>query len=188
MTPQQFVTKWRNVTLRERAAAQEHFIDLCHLVGHPTPAEDDPTGERFTFEAGASKQQGGKGWADVWKRGKFAWEYKGKHANLDKAYQQLLQYREALENPPLLVISDLDQIVIHTNFTNTVKRVETLTLDDLLTPARLALLKAVFYDPDRLKSPKTTEQVTEDAAVEFSKLAELLRKYGEEPHRTAHFL
>ena len=37
----------------------------------------------------------------------FAWEYKGQHANLDKAYDQLLQYREALENPPLLIVSDM---------------------------------------------------------------------------------
>lgn len=32
----------------------------------------------------------------------FALEYKGKHADLDKAYQQLLNYREDLQNPPLL--------------------------------------------------------------------------------------
>ena len=30
-------------------------------------------GERFTFEAGADKQRGGSGWADVWKRDFFAW-------------------------------------------------------------------------------------------------------------------
>ncbi|NJN97681.1 MAG: hypothetical protein HC875_28175, partial [Anaerolineales bacterium] len=52
LTPQEFVASWRNVTLKERSAAQEHFIDLCHLVGHETPAKADPTGERFTFEAG----------------------------------------------------------------------------------------------------------------------------------------
>src|SRR5512139_235748 len=122
LSPQEFVANWRNVTLKERSAAQEHFIDLCHLVGHETPAKADPTGESFTFEAGAGKQKGGQGWADVWKKGFFAWEYKGKHADLDKAYQQLLQYRETLQNPPLLVVSDIDSSVIHTNFTNTVKR------------------------------------------------------------------
>jgi hypothetical protein len=126
MTPQEFVTRWRTITLKEKSATQSRFIDLCHLIGYPTPVEDDPTGKRFTFEAGVGKQTGGQGWADVWKRGFFAWEYKGKDGDLDKAYQQLLQYREALENPPLLVVSDMDQIVIHTNFTNTAKRVKTL--------------------------------------------------------------
>ena len=135
LSPQEFVAKWRSSTLKERSSYQEHFIDLCRLVGHSTPAEDDPTGERFTFEAGAAKQGGGQGWADVWKKGFFALEYKGKHADLDKAYsRQLLQYRESLQNPPLLIVSDIDSIVIHTNFTNTVKRIVTLTLDDLLTP------------------------------------------------------
>lgn len=89
LTPQQFVAKWKQVTLKESAAAQQHFVDVCYLLGHPTPAEADPTGQKFTFEAGASKQGGGQGWADVWKRGYFAWEYKGKHADLTKAYHQL---------------------------------------------------------------------------------------------------
>ena len=187
LTPQDFVRKWRASTLKERSAAQEHFIDLCHLIGHETPGSD-ATGERFTFEAGSSKQKGGQGWADVWKRGFFAWEYKGKHANLEKAYQQLLQYRESLQNPPLLVVSDLESIVIHTNFTNTVKQQITLTLDDLLTPTGLKCLRGIFENPDAFKAPQTTAQVTEAAAREFARLAELLRKWGEDPQITAHFL
>ncbi len=30
--PQQFVEKWRYVTLNERSACQSHFIDLCRLA------------------------------------------------------------------------------------------------------------------------------------------------------------
>jgi type II restriction/modification system DNA methylase subunit YeeA len=188
LTPQQFVAKWRHATLKERSAVQEHFIDLCRLVGHPTPAEADPKGEWFTFEAGASKLSGGQGWADVWKKGSFAWEYKGKHADLDKAYRQLLQYREALQNPPLLIVSDINRILIHTNFTNTVKRVYEITLDDLLTPEGYRRLHSVFYAPETLRAPQTTQQVTEAAAREFARLADLLRRWGEEPHPIAHFL
>jgi hypothetical protein len=44
MTPAQFVAKWSPVKLPERAASQEHFIDLCRLLGQPTPAEQDATG------------------------------------------------------------------------------------------------------------------------------------------------
>jgi hypothetical protein len=133
LTPQAFVAKWRGDTRKERSVSQEHFIDLCRLLGHETPGENRDGS--LAFEAGAGKGGGGSGWADVWKRGYFAWEYKGPHADLHKAYQQLLQYRESLQNPPLLVVSDIQQIVIHTNFTNTVKQVFTVTLDDLLTPA-----------------------------------------------------
>ena len=188
LTAQQFVEKWAPSQLKERSGSQEHFIDLCHLVGHPTPAEADPAGQTFTFEAGASKQRGGEGWADVWKRGCFAWEYKGKHKDLGAAYQQLLQYRESLQNPPLLVVSDMERIVIHTNFTNTIKRVIPIELEELLTPEGRQQLYAVFYEPEVLRAAQTTEQVTQEAASEFARLADLLRQYGADPQQAAHFL
>jgi type II restriction/modification system DNA methylase subunit YeeA len=198
LTPQEFVDKWRHVTLTEKAAAQEHFIDLCRLIGHPTPAEADPTGKSFAFEVSAEKlallsktgeeRAGGHGFADVWKKGFFAWEYKGKHANLDKAYQQLLQYCEDLQNPPLLIVSDIDRIVVHTKFSNSVKQIRTLTLDDLLTADGLKQLTAIFTNPDFFKAAQTTEEVTKEAAADFAKLADQLRKYGTEPQQAAHFL
>ena len=52
MNPQQFITKWQKVELSERAASQEHFIDLCRLLGQPTPASYDATGAEYTFEKG----------------------------------------------------------------------------------------------------------------------------------------
>ena len=55
MTPGEFIAKWRASQLKESAASQEHFIDLCRLLGEPTPAEADPTGERYCFERGARK-------------------------------------------------------------------------------------------------------------------------------------
>ena len=80
MTPGEFIAKWRASELKERSAAQEHFIDLCRLLDEPTPAEADPAGDHYCFERGARKDTGGDGWADVWKRHCFAWGYKGKHA------------------------------------------------------------------------------------------------------------
>jgi type II restriction/modification system DNA methylase subunit YeeA len=188
LTPQEFVAKWRGVTAKERSAYQEHFIDLCHLVGHETPMEADPTGQGFAFEAGAAKQGGGQGWADVFKPGCFAFEYKGQHANLDKAYDQLLLYRESLRNPYLLIVCDLSCIIIHTNFSNSVKRVYELTLDDLLQPDKLAILRAVFWEPESLRAPQTVEDVTAAAATDFARLADNLRKWKVEPQRAAHFL
>ena len=85
MTPGAFVAKWRASKLKESSAAQEHFIDLCRLLGEPTPGEGDPTGDYYCFERGARKDTGGDGWADVWKRHHFAWEYKGQRADLDAA-------------------------------------------------------------------------------------------------------
>ena len=69
--------------------------------------------EHIHVRKGVTKNSGGAGFADVWKRGYFALEYKSKHKNLDEAYQQFLKYREALESPPLLVVCDLDRFDPH---------------------------------------------------------------------------
>ena len=54
VTPAQFVAKWSKTALPERAASQEHFIDLCRMLGQPTPAEHDATGAEYTFEKGVA--------------------------------------------------------------------------------------------------------------------------------------
>ena len=122
MTPYEFIDKWRASTLTERQGSQQHFLDLCELLGEPKPADVDPTGETYCFERGARKDTGGDGWADVWKRHHFAWEYKGKHKDLYAAFVQLRRYSLALENPPLLIVSDMLRFRIRTNWTNSVSR------------------------------------------------------------------
>jgi len=195
--PAQFIAKWKPVELSERAASQEHFIDVCRLLGQPTPAEHDATGAEYTFEkgvtptAGASRGSAGeRGFADVWWRGKFAWEYKrkGKYRDLTEAYRQLCQYREALENPPLLIVSDIAQTEIHTNFTGTVKQVHAIALADMAEPRSLGLLRRVFTDPLSFKPQKTTEAVTKYIAEQFATIARSLRQFGHDPHTAAHFL
>src|SRR5262245_64262855 len=106
MTPHQFIAKWQAAELSERSACQQHFLDLCELLDHPKPAEVDPNGKWFTFEKGVDTSDARKGCADVWLDQKFGWEYKGKHKDLRAAYQQLLKYRESLNNPPLLIVCD----------------------------------------------------------------------------------
>ena len=57
MTPQQFIAKWQRVTLSERSACQQHFLDLCELLGQPKPAEADPDGSWYTFEKGVETSE-----------------------------------------------------------------------------------------------------------------------------------
>ncbi len=190
MTVPEFVRKWQASARNESAASQEHFLDLCDVLGHETP-NADPTGERFAFEKGAEKTSGGDGFADVWKRGFFGWEYKGKRKNLKAAYDQLLQYREDLENPPLLIVCDLDRFEVHTNFTGTAKHVYAFDIADLranvATPAcsvpPLDVLRAVFTSPARLRPTRTTAHVTEAAAREFARLAKSLTTAATTPSR-----
>jgi hypothetical protein len=63
-----------------------------------------------------------------------------------------------------------------------------LTLDDLLLPEKLAILRAAFQNPLSLKAEQTTEEVTEGAAQEFAQIAILLYRYGYDPQAVAHFL
>ena len=188
MTPAEFIAKWRASELKERSASQEHFIDLCQLLDEPTPAQADPTGERYCFERGARKDTGGDGWADVWKRHHFAWEYKGKRANLDAAFRQLRQYALALENPPLLIVSDMARFRIHTNWTNSVSRTTEFTLDDLADAAIRDQLKWAMADPERLRPGETRQALTERAAATFAALAHALRERGHDPQKVAHFV
>ena len=44
MTPAEFVAKWSASTLSEKSACQQHFLDLCDLLGQPKPAAADPDG------------------------------------------------------------------------------------------------------------------------------------------------
>jgi len=187
MTPEQFIDKWSRADRTERQAAQEHFVDLCRVLDEPTPNEAaDPNA--YSFEKGATKIDGSGGFADVWKRGCFGWEYKKDRANLDRAYQQLQLYSVALENPPLLVVSDTKRFRIYTNWTNTVQARHEFPLADLAHSGTRELLKDVFNNPDRLKPDKTRDQVTKDAAKEFTTIAERLRMAGHAPEKVAHFL
>ena len=172
MTPDEFITKWRASALKERSASQEHFIDLCRLLGEPTPAEADPSGETYCFERGARKDTGGDGWADVWKRHHFAWEYKGQRADLDAAFEQLRQYSLALENPPLLIVSDMRRFRVRTNWTNSVSQTHEFGLDDLADAATRDTLKWAFSNPERLRPGETRQSLTERVAASFATVAQ----------------
>jgi hypothetical protein len=162
MTAAEFKRKWSRYQGKETSAYQGHFDDLCRLLGQPTPAEADPSGSEFfcyqkrvvkdaelfnvegPTDAGEPTE---RGFADVWKKGCFAWEYKGKKKSLDEAYKQLLRYRESLLNPPLLVVCDFDRYIVKTNFNGTVQEVYEFTNDQIDRPENVRTLRALFTDP-----------------------------------------
>ena len=181
-TADQFVAKWSKVELSERAASQEHFLDLCRLLAQPTPAEADPTGDNYCFEkavkvvAAASKgSKGDGGFVDVWKRDCFGWEYKrkDKYKSLDEAYRQLYQYRDALDNPPLSVVCDIRTTEIRTHFTGYAPAKTVIKLEEL--PAKLHVLQRAFTNPNSFRETlKPSVQVTAELASEFGTLADKL--------------
>jgi len=190
----QFVSKWKQSELSEASAAQSHFLDVCALVGHPTPTEADPKGVRFSFEVSAEKPSGKRGRADAWYKDKFIWEYKRPGSDLDRAYDQLLLYRESLGNPPLLITSDTQNIIVHTNFTNTAKKVYRIDFSRLLDADGLEILKQAFYNPNALKPDRTQEQVTKATADTFIQVANSIQQWADKhapadhPERLSHFI
>ena len=188
VTPLEFIAKWRRSRGQEAAGAQEWFIDLCHVVGHGTPNELDPMQSWYTFERSLREASGRLGRADVYKQGYFAWEFKGLHRDLNAAYAQLQRYREALNNPPILVVSDFQTIEIHTNFTNKVSEVHTIPLSDLDEPENFEILRNVFNEPFKLEPQTTPDDVTRATADIFAEIAISMRGRGIDSLEVARFL
>ncbi len=183
----EFIKKWgpdgRSYRLGERAGAQPHFLELCSILGVPIP--DDPDSYCFErgFRSGASR-----GYADVWMRDHFGWEYKAPDGDLNGALRQLIQYALPLDNPPLLIVSDRISFEIHTHFTGHPSVRTVIQLDELRDPAKRDLLRAAFVDPYRFRPKKTVQQLTEDVASTFALIADRLRARGVQPKQAAHFL
>jgi hypothetical protein len=200
LLPKDFVDRWQNSQLNEQQAAQSHFNELCRLVGHKTPTELDPHGEFFTFEENVTKATGGKGRADVWYKGHFAWEYKGKHKDLDMAYSQLSAYRGALGNPPLLVVCDFLEYRIYPQWVNTSGVPFKFTNQDLLHPDTRRFILWLLESPQKFLELRQTElerreQITLDLAMQFAQITDMMREYKDEhgnavwqPMQIARFL
>jgi hypothetical protein len=186
MTAVEFKKKWARYIGKEMSGYQEHFSDLCRMLGQKPPIEADPSGKEFfcyqkrvvkdleLFDLNESPDEGDpseRGFADVWKKGYFAWEYKGKKKNLDAAYRQLLRYRESLLNPPLLVVCDFERYIIRTNFNGTVQEKFEFSNDEIDRPENLRILRSLFENPDFLKPQRTTAQVTESLARQIAEIA-----------------
>lgn len=198
MTPEAFVAKWRGVELPEIAASQSHFNDLCELLEIGKPIDVDPTGKSFTFEKAVPKggKAGGGGHADVWRKDCFVWEYKRKNTynTLAAAIAQARDYAALLDNPPLVIACDIDEIQIRTLFTGSVSVTHTVRLTDLNDVGKRQLLRQCFLEPQKLRPDLTPQAVTEEAARKFATLAQGLRERRDshnrlyDARRVAHFL
>ena len=194
MTPQEFVDKWANSELGERQSYQLHFVDVCHLVGHKPPdgSGKDEKGKLFQFEKYVKEKRGESGFADVYYEDHFAIEYKApnRDKNLDDAFRQLQRYHRQLKIPPLLIVTDIENWRIHTNFTNTVPQVYQFTNADIADkPEVFQWLKYIFENPQRFNPERNTNLVTQEAAEALKAVVDNMRqKWSVSPERVAKFL
>ena len=184
MKPEEFISLWKGHDFNEREGAQLHFSHLCRLLGVDEPLKK---GE-YQFERGAEKSSGGNGWADVWKRGHFAWENKKPGRNLKDALKQLTDYALQLESPPLLVVCDRERIIIHTAFTGYPDEPREIRIEELVDESKRQLLRWVFTEPSKLRPERSSAAITAEAAERFADLAEAMRLRGQDPETVAHFL
>lgn len=187
-----FISKWgpsgSGFALNERQGAQQHFLELCNVIGveQPTGVNDGVTD--YLFEKQTLMLGERRGYADVFKRNVFAWEYKAPGKSLDGALSQLMRYAMALGNPPLLVVSDRNIIEIHTHFTGRPTERHEIRLSDLSDPSKRELLRKCFEQPEWFCPATTNKQITEQAAHAFATTAERLREKGVGHQVTSHFL
>ncbi len=180
--PDKFVAKWRGVQFGEKQASQEMFLDVCALVGHPTPVEYGNSAV-FTFEKWVPG-----GFADAYLEGAFGWEFKGSDDDLNAALNQLLRYQVHLKTPPLLIVSSFHTIWIQTNFQGmeTVRHVIPVT--DLDQPSNLNKLRYAFFAPAELRPGRSVEAVTRETADLFQGIVADMEQHNEDPERLARYL
>ena len=187
MTPQQFIDKWRSIGFGEKQASQEMFLDLCALVGHPTPvAYGNP--DAFTFEKWVPG-----GFADAYLEDRFGWEFKSDDAQLDDALNQLLRYQVYLKTPPLLIVSSFRTIRIRTNFPGMETVLHEIPIVELEQPAQLARLRNDFFAPEEFRPNRSVEAVTRETAELFRDIVADMEQHIDwskigDPERLARYL
>ncbi len=186
MTPEKFIDTWKHNSLSEKGGAQPHFEDLCRVLDVDPPRQ---YGE-YCYEQDLQKMLGGKGFADVWKRGCFGWENKGPDKDLGPALMQLKNYSGAMDNPPVLVVCNRERIEIHPCFTGYPSTPRIILLADIGQPENLQALRWLFCETDvhKLRPQKSNAAITAEAAGEFAKVAKAMRQRGLDSQQVAHFL
>ena len=182
MTPPQFIAKWRNVEFGEKQASQEMFLDLCALVGHPTPvAYGNP--DAFTFEKWVPG-----GFADAYLEDRFGWEFKGSDDQLPGAFNQLLRYQVYLKTPPLLIVSSFQRIQIRTNFPGMETVLHEIPILELEQQGQLTKLRNCFFAPDEFRPNRSVEDVTRETAELFRDIVADMERHTDDPERLARYL
>jgi hypothetical protein len=91
MSPEELLPSGVGQRVRSGRPRKTIFSIYAPSSEYLRPADVDRHGTEYTFEKSTRKIGGEAGFADVWKRHCFAWEYKGKRSNLVQAYAQLKQ-------------------------------------------------------------------------------------------------
>ena len=195
---QAFITRWSGTTASELATAQSFVIDLCTLLGvpspHPTPEQDYMFERPVTFAHGDGSSSAGR--IDCYRRGHFVLEAKklkaGSHTKgfddgLLRARSQGEGYARALPaaegRPPFVLVVDVGTVIeVYAEFSRSGgtytpfpdPRSHRLALADLAKPEVQSRLRRIWTDPDSLNPARISAQVTREVAALLARLAKSL--------------
>jgi hypothetical protein len=214
-----FITRWQGVQLTsasELSTSQTFILDLCALLGVPTPLpslEQDYLFERpVTFQHGDGSTSSGR--IDCYKRSAFVWESKklrntpvaGKRFDIAllAARAQAENYARALPaaeiaqgRPPFLVVADIGHVLeIYADFTRSGAtytpfpdpRHHRIQLADLHDAAIRARLAQIWLDPLALDPSRASARVTREVSEQLAGLAKSLEQSGHRADHVAAFL
>ena len=129
------------------------------------------------------------GFADAYYEEHFGWEFKGRDAQLDGAFDQLLRYQVHLKTPPLLIVSSFETIRIQTNFPGMETARYDVGIGEFEQAERLELLRDVFFAPHRFRERlRSVDAVTRETAAVFQSIVVDMEARNEDPERLARYL
>src|SRR5215207_7256286 len=163
LTPQEFAKKGAGVALSERSSYQQHFLDLCAMLGAPAPAEADPAGSSTPSRRGWRRPGAARASPTCGTR-----TASPSSTRPPQGSEGRLRSAPAVPggagHPPLLVVTDTDRYEVHTDFTGTVKRMYRFDNAALPKAENVGVLQALFEDPEALRPGYTVEGITEEAS------------------------
>lgn len=163
MAPDDFIDRWKKPGT-ERADAQMFFNELCDVLGVDRP---QPSGcGNYCFEKRVNL--GDKsGFADVYKEGYFVGEFKRPGSSIVDAFNQAHRYAVALDNPPILIVTDLRNIVIRSCWTRMRSKDIWASVDCLADPDKKEVLVWAMTEPERLLQFQTPQEALSAAARNY---------------------
>ncbi len=216
---QAFITRWQGVALTaatELSTSQSFIIELCTLLGVPTPLPNDALDYVFerpiTFAHGDGSTSAGR--IDCYRRGHFVWESKKlRYVNAGGAAfnSAMLTARSQAENyaralppseiaagrPPFVLVADVGNVIeVYAEFTRSGAsytpfpdpRSHRLALGDLARPEIRERLRLVWTDPLALDPARLSARITREVAGQLAELAKSLEQSGHRADHVAAFL
>ena len=216
---QQFIARWQGVALTaatELSTSQSFIIELCTLLGVPTPLPNDALDYVFerpiTFAHGDGSTSPGR--IDCYRRGHFVWESKKlRYVNSSGAAfnSAMLTARSQAENyaralpaseiaagrPPFVLVADVGNVIeVYAEFTRSGAsytpfpdpRSHRIALGDLANADIRERLRLIWTDPLALDPARLSARITREVAAQLAELAKSLEQSGHRADHVAAFL